>query len=319
MDRRLCKRYSRTLPTEELAPNVPFKNGATARFTPKKPALPAGLSPYSVTLASWNLNGCRDPLGIESEANEARAKVIGDLKPDILALQEVGKLQQALAFQSMYLKKAYRHCMVISGNCPFALNLGIFSRFPMEAYTHRDRSFDVPGLHPMEFRRDLLIARLKLAPWFRLNLGVIHFKSGVKRETWRLGEASITHRILSSYAAEKDFKYMAVVGDANDQPKSQTVETLNGSLLFDLFREEGKPNQPTWHGPRGEEARLDYACVNSDLASLYVAKSAERVGVSPKASDHDLIFFRFRVPNPPDGFRLTPRDPSAKRAPLHWD
>jgi hypothetical protein len=113
-------------------------------------------------------------------ARKWTAKVITENDPDIIAVQEVENLEALLQFNSNYLKNfKYPYAMVIDGNDPRGIDVGIFSRFDFaNIRTHRFET--IKNNHGEKiFSRDCLEVELKIPGTKNLTFLINHLKSKI--------------------------------------------------------------------------------------------------------------------------------------------
>lgn len=169
------------------------------------------------------------------EQRTTLAERIKRLDIDVLAVQEVEDIEALRDFAYFYLGGLYRHAVLIEGNDPRFIDVGVLSKknFPIGAVTSWQHT-----LHPSEpgkrvFSRDLLQVEILNQSRSKrlLTLFNTHLKShyvppdqdpvSESREAneQRMRQAEIAAEIIEAQT-RPDSRYV-VVGDMNDPPESE--------------------------------------------------------------------------------------------------
>ncbi|HYE30368.1 MAG TPA: endonuclease/exonuclease/phosphatase family protein [Methylomirabilota bacterium] len=207
-----------------------------------------GLAAERFTVATYNIENYLDvqAAGRELKSPESRAKVheyILLMKPDVLALQEIGS-SNSLAQLRTTLKAAgldYPHTAFVDGPDPF-LNLAVLSRFPIIAQrAHTNENYLLRG---KRFRaaRGFAEVDLRVNPHYQFTLVTAHLKSRrasaeADESEMREQEALLLREKVDAVFQRNPNANLIVLGDMNDVRSSKTVRTLMGrgrTALLDL-------------------------------------------------------------------------------------
>jgi endonuclease/exonuclease/phosphatase family metal-dependent hydrolase len=108
---------------------------------------------------------------------EVTAAAIKATDADVIALQEVENLPALREFRNKFLKKqGYDHMIVIDGNDPRFIDVGVLSRYAIENIDTHIHEKDGQSRYPL-FSRGCLECDIVLPEEKRLRLFVNHFKS----------------------------------------------------------------------------------------------------------------------------------------------
>jgi endonuclease/exonuclease/phosphatase family metal-dependent hydrolase len=249
---------------------------------------------------SLNVNDFRrsiDRFGpIGKAERELTARVILAHDADVVCVQEVENLEALDKFNLHFLKKRYPFQMVIDGNDPRNIDVGILSKFPFAGLrTHR---FEPHGKPPSQriFSRDCLAVLLQVDKTRQLAVYVNHFKSKLPTivagkvtngEARRLGQARRVAAILAEdfgTALDGDF---VVAGDLNMAPHEKEFRSLKG-LVNVLDRLPEAARWTHWFDrakpPSRPQEQLDYLLLSPRLAARSPALPiVERRGLPMKA------------------------------------
>jgi len=253
---------------------------------------------------------------ISWKATENTGRVIDAVRPDILITVETENRPTLQRFNTQILKSTfhfeYEHCMLIDGNDPRGIDLGIFSRFPIiEMRSH----VDIPGESGFPlFSRDCPEYDIALPGGERIVIIPNHFKS--KRNgndeasrNKRMAQAAKAHAICLQ-ALERT-PLVLLGGDLNDNPQSGVIN----DVLNDGFKDVSiHPNYPTdrpgTFGTGTAENKIDYLIMSPQLQTLLQDTGIERRGTYhphtwdpfdtvsseiDQASDHQLIWADFNL------------------------
>ncbi|MFM8878227.1 MAG: endonuclease/exonuclease/phosphatase family protein [Verrucomicrobiota bacterium] len=224
----------------------------------------------------------------------ARRKVVEMLKtlrPDVLALQEIGTTNALLELQSR-LRQAgvdLPHWEHVSG---YDTNIfvAILSRFPITARRpHSQESFLLEG---RRFRtsRGLLEVDLEAGPNYRFTLFTAHLKSkraiGAADEAeMREQEARVLRRLVEARLAADPKANVLVCGDFNDTKDSPALKALLGrssqrplvdTRPVERNGDQAAPENPRWdprhvswthfYGKEDSYSRIDYILLSTGMA-----------------------------------------------------
>ncbi len=252
------------------------------------------------------------------------ARVILENDPDVICLQEVENIATLKQFNSNsnYLKGKYPYAMLIDGNDPRQIDVGILSK--LEIGGVRTHQFDKNKGGVKIFSRDCLEADILLDKKGNnsLTLFVNHLKSrlgGVpetaekrKRQATRIAE--IIHERFGSNVKNANF---AVLGDFNDTPDAECLKPiLDGSMVENVVARLPKNEQWTHYWEDKHEInQFDYILLSRalskknpktlpkierrGLANYAKAYNGPRFpGVGKKgteASDHCAVFMEINI------------------------
>lgn len=253
------------------------------------------------------------------EDKELTAAAIKALDADILGLQEVESLDVLKRFNasSDYLNGRYHYKLVIDGNDPRLIDVGLLCRkdYPIRSIkTHQFlRTSDNTAY---VFSRDCLEVTLELPNGAQLPIFVNHFKSmmGGRNETMarrRVQATAVRELLESRFGPDPGSHKFVVLGDLNDYMPSSGLEPLVGVPWLVNVVQKRIPNDAdkwTHYYNRGDEYRqLDYILLSKALADANpgAVPTIERRGLprratrvppqnrfpgvgpnNPKASDH---------------------------------
>lgn len=257
---------------------------------------------------------------VSKSLRKLTAKVILENEPDILAVQEVENLEALKLFNRYFLKNAYPYLLVVDGNDPRQIDVGILSKFPIvSAATHQ---YDPPGSAPSArvFSRDCLVVDVAVSKRKTLTLFVNHFKSKIgggeeKRERQAKRVLAIAKERFGSKLDGGDF---VIVGDLNAHWDAPEVSALmNEKRLTNVLRDLVDDTDEHWthYYKKGKLAEaLDHIILSPSLTAKNSGSSVwvERRGLGtdinyydgPRfsdltgkegASDHCPVFIELRL------------------------
>jgi len=190
-------------------------------------------------VATYNVEGYLDaPVpGRPAKSAESKAKVresIRALKPDVLALQEMGSLSALLELRDSLNAEGldfpyWEHV----GGFDTNTHLAILSRFPFAARRpHTNENFLLSGRR-FRVSRGFAEVDIQVSTNYSFTLIAAHLKS--KRSTaradeaeMRLEEAKVLRDIVDGRLAASPAANLVVVGDFNDHKDSQSTKALIG-------------------------------------------------------------------------------------------
>jgi endonuclease/exonuclease/phosphatase family metal-dependent hydrolase len=257
---------------------------------------------------------------------EARAKVresIRALRPDVLALQEIGRptalqeLRSALRAEGLDLPH-WEHVTGFDTN----IHVAILSRFPITARRpHTNDSFVLSGRR-LRVSRGFAEVDVRVTANYSFTLITAHLKSkrpvpDVDESEQRLAEAKILRRIIDADLAANPNANLIVLGDFNDTPDAPSTKTLIGrgklKLLDTRPAEHNGDNAPaanraweprmiTWthyYGVEDSYSRLDYILLSPGMSREWV-RSETYILTLPNwgvGSDHRPLVATFEAAN----------------------
>lgn len=272
------------------------------------PAGPAWPRPAADEFAvmTFNLNqyALAPPAG-EADTLEPRPRaaaaalfaIIGQVAPDILAVQEMGDPAAWADFQYRLRETGldYRYGEYLRHD-PQDLNLAVLSRFPIVARRpHTDDSYTI-GPTQFPVRRGFLDVELEINPAYRLRLLVAHLKSKQFHEygqaEMRRNEARLLNNHVRAALKENPGVNLLVAGDFNDDPASRVLREIHTyqdqPQLFDLRPIDANGDAWTQRTADDTHLRSDYLLVNEGLRSEVVLDKCfvVRSPLLPPATDH---------------------------------
>lgn len=250
---------------------------------------------------------------ISNMARESTAEVVNNLKADVLCCVEVEDRQVLQSFNKGRLKSPFDYAMLIDGNDPRGINVGLLSRFELGAI--RTHIFDVDAKRKTIFSRDCLEVELKLKDGRSLYILCNHLKSqgygdSAANDARRFQQATRLAAILSRYNLARDL--VIVAGDMNDDPTSPALKPLvSVPNLFDVLALQFPNPKDRWtYLYDGKRNQIDFLLVSKPLKAGFKQAVIERRGlygvkeVTPfpsvktaatAASDHGGIVAEFSV------------------------
>ena len=259
-----------------------------------------------------------------AKSPEAKAKVresIRALKPDVLALQEMGgtnallELRDSLKAEGLDLPY-WEHVAGYDTN----LHLAILSKFPFTArHPHTDDSFLLSGRR-FRVSRGFAEVDVRVNTNYSFTLITAHLKSrrAVARADegeLRLEEAKLLREKIDARLAANPNANLVVLGDFNDTKDSPSTKVVIGRgkhKLVDTRPAErngdnapstnsaGEPHNVTWTHYYGKEdtySRIDYILISPSLAREWVTNETY-VLTLPNwgvGSDHRLLVATFEA------------------------
>ena len=273
-----------------------------------------------IRLATYNIRDlflCGE--GEEKPAREVRAlvKTIGHLAADVLMLQEVGSLQ-SLQILNESLSKPYPFEACVIGNSERSIHLGVLSRVPFQASSHRDIALlddnalpvqcfaNQPAAlnaetSPVVVQRDFLKVQLH-----HLTLIGVHLKSKgnpawqcIPADEIRLLEAQALADLAASEHAKERDRALVVLGDFNDLAASVSLQPLAHLGWVDMHEKHYKAlgRNPSTYWPK-RRMRIDRIMISPETQRHVVANSA-RILIEERfrlASDHYPVAIDLDLP-----------------------
>lgn len=263
----------------------------------------------------------RDPIGADGQDNTVR--VVSAVDADVLCAVEMedrDTLQKAGSHALIPKAKRYRHAMLIEGNDPRGIDVGLLSRHPItDIRSHVD---DRDGVGRV-FSRDCLEARVDLPGGRTLRFLLNHLKSQgygppASNDAKRLRQSERVAAILASYDLDKD--YVVVAGDLNADPDAANAASIAPLVthpkLVDVLRAKLGAGADWTYFYGGKKQRLDYLLCSKALAARLVSAGIERRGIwnlekitagaqkpfdqvggpTTAASDHAAVHAEFDLP-----------------------
>ncbi|MEV5957211.1 endonuclease/exonuclease/phosphatase family protein [Streptomyces sp. NPDC051987] len=202
----------------------------------------------------------QDDLDMSTVRNTGR--VVAEVDADILLTVEVEDRLTLERFNTQVLadalgRRPYPYNLLIDGNDPRGIDIGILSRHPITSV--RSHLFDTDPDHPADrlFSRDCPEFEIQLDGTPLVILGN-HLKSKFRDDPeLRLAQA---RRVAEIYreAAERT-PHVMVAGDLNDAPESDAVAQLLATGLRDVMSHPSYHGEPGTHEPCTRlQDKIDY-------------------------------------------------------------
>jgi endonuclease/exonuclease/phosphatase family metal-dependent hydrolase len=268
-------------------------------------------------IATYNLeNYVLEPTQTRAvKSPEARAKVresIRVLKPDVLALQEVGSFSALEELRSSLSREGleFPHWELLSGADTNG-HVAILSRFPFTARRpHTNENFLLSGRR-FQVSRGFGEVDVQVSPRYTFTLIAAHLKSKralsmADEAELRLEEAKLLRQHVDERLAANPTANVVVLGDFNDTKdssstravigkyKQKLVDTQPAEREGDDFRapaSEAEPRKVTWthyYAKEDSYARIDFILLSPGMAREWVARESYVLSLPGwgLASDH---------------------------------
>jgi endonuclease/exonuclease/phosphatase family metal-dependent hydrolase len=215
------------------------------------------------------------------------ARVVRDIDADIIAVIEAEDRPSLQRFNRELLDGMYRHVMLVDGNDPRGIDVGLMAKAGFEIRSIRSH-VDLVDAHGVVFSRDCPVFRI-MTPGGAIHLAVNHFKSqsgGGGGGATRARQGQAVRRIVDQLvdAGER----VIVLGDFNEGQPDPATAPVNLAGLFDA----GGPlvscfDLPGFDvGPRpgtfdtcSIRNRLDYILLSRNLLAAYRSGTVHRHGL----------------------------------------
>lgn len=213
---------------------------------------------------------------------ENTARVIKEVKPNILCLVEVEDRQSVLAFNRALLgTRKLKYGISIEGNDDRGIDVALLSNFPIvNLKTH---VYDGTATSPT-FSRDCLEVSMKLPDGRLLHVLCNHFKSksggDAATDPKRARQAARVVEILGGYDLVNDL--VIVAGDFNDTPDRPPLQSLlTLPHLYDVLAlQYPQDSFARWtHTFDDDVSQLDFVLVSEPLKNGFVKAGVERRGI----------------------------------------
>ncbi|MBM3878957.1 MAG: endonuclease/exonuclease/phosphatase family protein [Verrucomicrobia bacterium] len=292
-------------------------------------ALRLAAAAETFTVATYNLENyvlsATETRSVKPEP--ARAKIhesIQALRPDVLAVQEIGPPTDLLALQTALKGRGldYAHWEHVSG-WDTNIYVAVLSRFPIVARrSHTNESFLLRGRR-FHSSRGFAEVDLEVNRGYRFTLLVAHLKSkravgSADEAELREQEAALLRRKIDALLARHPQANLAVVGDLNDTQDSTTIRTVIGrgrtALVDTRPAERNGDDQPhpnpryaprnvTWthhYGKADTYQRVDYILLSPGLAREWQPEGTYVLALPNwgVGSDHRPLLATFQARDP---------------------
>lgn len=280
-------------------------------------------------VATFNVeNYVEDPGGRRPlKPAAARAKVcesIVALKPDVIALQEMGSTNALMELQGALKRSGldlpfWDHVTGHDTN----IHLALLSRFPILArHPHTNETYLLGGRR-FYVSRGFMEVEIRVNANYVFTLIAGHLKSKLPSEIadeqeWREEEAVVLRRIIDARLAANPQERILVLGDFNDNQDSRTLKSILGrgaTGLFDTRPAEragagggpqatGDPAQPRrtvwtdYYAKEDSYSRADYILISRGLQRDWRSEETYVLNLPDwgVASDHRPLVAGFLAP-----------------------
>lgn len=257
---------------------------------------------------------------------EAKAKIreaIGVLKPDVLALEEMGGTNAFLELRAALKADGqdfpfWEHVQSFDTN----IHIAVLSKLPIVARRpHTNELFLLDGKR-FQVKRGFAELDIQAATNFTFTLIAAHLKSHLTtpeadEAEERLGEAKVLRKIIETRLAQNPDAKLVVLGDFNDEKDSAAIKQIIGRGKLKLTdtrpaerNGDTAPGEPPYFTPRNVAwtyfygkndtySRIDYIFISSGLSKHWV-KQETYIPLVPNwgiGSDHRPIAATFSSEN----------------------
>ena len=256
------------------------------------------------TLADRNRDGKKDDPKPDSECR-AVAKLIGQIRPNVLAIQEIGNLAQLNAFIAWLKTEGLEYPYTELQRNNYDLNLAVLSQFPIIGSTHHTNAWYSIGKAKLKVARGFLETQIEVEPGYRFHLLVAHLKSKVYsrlgQTEMRRNEARLLNKVVRSILKNNPNCRLLVMGDMNDNPNSAAFREMIGKSRKNLF--DLRPTEPSgdawtyFQESTDMHMRIDYILTNAEMLRDVVQEKSTvvRNRLTYEASDHRPVVAVFQT------------------------
>jgi len=258
------------------------------------------------------------------KSTEAKAKIresIESIKPDVLALEEMGTTNALMELRASLKADGLDYPFWEQvGGADTNIHVAVLSRLPIVArHPHTNDLFVLDGRR-FRVERGFAEAEIQAATNFTFTLIAAHLKSrrsvpDADESEERLEEAKILRGIIDKHLASNPNATLVVAGDFNDVKDSDSVKEIIGRGRFKLtdtrpaeHNGDNAPAENSFYDPRnvtwteyyGKEdvyTRMDYILLSPALARDWV-KAETFIPTIPNwgvGSDHRPIVAAFKA------------------------
>ena len=262
-----------------------------------------------------------------TKSESAKAKVretILAMKPDVIALEEMGELSALLELRDS-LKRAgldlphYEHITGYDTN----IHVAVLSKFPIVARRPRTNENFLLNGRRFQVGRGFTDVDIKVNDQYQFTLIGAHLKSRrpvaqADESDLRLEEAKMLRAIVDKHLAEKPDANLVVLGDLNDTYNTKPVKAVigigktkltdtrpaeqNGDNLPHPTHPNYSPRNEAWthyYGVEDSYSRIDYLLLSPGMAREW-KKDQTYIPVIPnwgQGSDHRALVATFDTEN----------------------
>ena len=236
---------------------------------------------------------------------DAVVNVILKIRPDVLAMEEMGKTNDLAELASALRAKGldYRYQEWVEG-ADLDRHVSLLSRFPIVARQPQTNDTYLVEGKPTRVQRGFLDVLIKVNSDYSFRAIVAHLKSKRRvdygdQAAMRLDEARLLRAHVDEILTASSSQNVIAMGDFNDTPDSEAIHAIlsdPNTKFFPLRPVDGNGKDGThfWRA-RNEFSRIDYLITSPGMSNEYVRDSARIADVDgwKDASDHRLIYTRF--------------------------
>lgn len=267
-------------------------------------------SPMPLTIMNWNVRNLYndqydDPATMEEIDNNydshraAVGNVVRAIDSDIVVFAEIESQTVIDELNDLDLDGAYEHRVVIHGNDPRGIDVGVMSKVPFDdVITHKDDFFTKEGTSSPTyvFARDALEVHLTFNGR-RIVLLAVHYKAKENdNPDKRLAEAQRARAIADAVAADNPQAALVILGDFNDLPGSPAYVATEADGWVNAASSVPAADRWTFEFNNDQEL-VDHQFVNPLMADKLNSASA-RILHAPEvdaASDHAPLIATYDV------------------------
>lgn len=245
----------------------------------------------------------------ESEKS-AVARMIGEIRPDIIALMEIGDPGQLTDLRRRLEKQGEKYAeMEYLEGSDANRHLVLLSRHPIiERHSMGDLPLKVGNL-PLHSPRGILDVTVEPRPGYRLRIVCVHLKAKLEVAEYNQGdlrqaEAEALRKHVRNILRENPETRLIVLGDFNDTKNEQALRTITGNPEWPdsldplpLKDERGELWTEYWAGA-DVYSRIDYIMVGKKLEPEIDTECSgiARPSYWHEASDHCPLYLTIRPP-----------------------
>lgn len=275
--------------------------------------IPLADDEFSVMTFNLHYYALADRGGPQPEQKPAREReavvdIIARIKPDILAVQEMGNRAIFEEFRAALHAAGlnYPHQEFLQRG-QSELNMAVLSRYPMTDRQPRlDDRYSI-GEAEIAVLRGFVDVEIEVAPEYRFRLMTAHLKSKVFHQLgqteMRRNEARLLNKHVRNFLKDTPDINLLVVGDFNDNPGSAALREVAGAdqqYLQDVRPVDFVGDAWTYFDPGADQySRLDYMLVSYGMAPEVVREKTRviRDRLNMVGSDHRPVVTVFKKQN----------------------
>jgi len=264
------------------------------------------------TIAAYNVENwlSMERHGIQNqpkpqEEQDAVAKIICEVRPDVLGLMEIGTRNNLQEVENALSECGldYTHSAWVRGRDEVR-HVALLSRYPIiQRFSRTDYSYLLRGKR-MRISRGILDVMIEVNPHYQFRAVVVHLKSKRNSElgnqaVMRFEEAQLLRKHIGKALKKNPDLNLILMGDLNDTPQSKPIRTVIGEqpfTLFDLVPKDTNGRQGTHYWRQKHKfSRIDYLLTSAGMSNEYVIGSAKLADYPAwmHASDHLAIHAKF--------------------------